>query len=127
MPKAVDIDWPTAEALYQEGLSFVKIAERLKCNAATLRSRALRAGWRDKVAKARELMQQDNHYWQERAQTWPRRVAALMEKRMTYLERIPVEDLSMKELKELSSTTKETNEMAREAYGLNDQKPATFH
>lgn len=50
-----------------------------------------------------------------------------MEKRLDYLESIPVEDLTMKELRELSSTTKETNEMAREAYGLNDKSHKVFH
>ena len=62
----------------------------------------------------------------EKAEQWPKRVATLMEKRLDYLESIPVADLTMKELRELSATTKETNEMAREAYGISDQAPKVY-
>lgn len=112
--------------LYFQGTPFAEIARRLNCNAATIRSHAHREDWHGSKRKALEKAPQATD-WREKAQSWPKRVATLMEKRLDYLESIPVEDLTMKELRELSATTKETDQMAREAYGLNDEGPKVFH
>ena len=126
MPKQANINWDEAKMLYFQGCPFAEIARRLNCNAATIRSHAHREDWHESKRKALEKTPQEVN-WKEKAQAWPKRVALLMEKRLDYLESIPVEDLTMKELRELSSTTKETNEMAREAYGLNDDGHRTLH
>jgi hypothetical protein len=125
MPKTANINWDEAKMLYFQGCPFAEIARRLNCNAATIRSHAHREDWHGSKRKALEKAPQVVD-WREKAEQWPKRVATLMEKRLDYLESIPVEDLTMKELRELSATTKETNEMAREAYGISDQAPKMY-
>src|SRR5262245_24940567 len=121
MPRPINIDWNVARGLAAQGFSPSQIAKKLNCNGGTIRSRACREKWSELAAKTQELMQQDpetDEVWRERARNWPRRVASLMERRLSYLESIPIQKLTMKELRELSSITADTDQMARQAFGL---------
>lgn len=118
MPRAINLDWELAKSLRQQGIPYTVIAKRLECNVSTIRSRAFREKWDETNAKASEIMKQADINWAERAKGWPKRIAALMEKRLAFIEELPVSKLKMREFKELTAATKEVDEMARQAFEI---------
>ena len=123
MPKPISADWGALKALYLKGMTLPDIARQTGVSYVALRTRAWRKNWKSLAAKAEEGLQQvATLTLAERGKSWAGRVADLMEKRLSHLEKLDASKLKISDLEALTRLTDLTDKTARRTFGLDSEE-----
>jgi hypothetical protein len=112
VPKDSGIDWETAKALYHQGLNFPRIAERLGCNANTIRSRAHREQWVKTNSKSLQILNQEPNL-DDLANSWRFRIQKICERNITHLETVSPSKYGLREFKLLNESLRIIDDLQR--------------
>lgn len=119
MPTDSGIDWTLARLLRAQRFTFEQIAQKLGCNAGTVRGRANREGWNAAVQKAEEIAIQSATVvcLKDRAEKYVAQMADDVEEQVAIVRKHR-KPKTVKGLYEREAALEKLNKRARLTFGL---------